>query len=93
MSIVDALDFVRTTRDDYRLLEGISPEGRARMRQAGEMLARLRRAVGQPIPELIRLIELELRLDIELAANETRGPARVASTQLRAFVDEVRGFH
>lgn len=92
VSIVDAVDFVRTARDDYRLLQDISPEGRSRLRNAGEMLARLRRAVGQPIPELIRLIELELRLDIELAANETRGPARVASTQLRAFVDEVRAF-
>ncbi|GAB3268555.1 ATP-dependent helicase [Microbacterium lacusdiani] len=92
VSIVDALDFVRTARDDYRLLQGITPEGRARLRSAGEMLDRLRRAVGQPIPELIRLIEGELRLDIELAANETRGSARVASTQLRAFVDEVRGF-
>ncbi|WP_345750919.1 ATP-dependent DNA helicase [Microbacterium rhizophilus] len=92
VSIVDAIDFVRTTRDDYRLLEGISAEGRRRMRRAGELLGRLRRAVGQPVPELIRLIELELRLDIELAANETRGPARIASTQLRAFVDEVRAF-
>ncbi|WP_425560783.1 UvrD-helicase domain-containing protein [Microbacterium paludicola] len=92
VSIVDAVDFVRTTRDDYRLLQDITPEGRRRLRLAGEMLTRLRRAVGQPIPELIRLIELELRLDIELAANETRGPARVASTQLRAFVDEVRAF-
>jgi DNA helicase-2/ATP-dependent DNA helicase PcrA len=92
VSIVDAVDFVRTARDDYRLLQGITPEGRRRLRRAGETLERLRRAVGQPIPELIRLIELELRLDIELAANETRGPARVASTQLRAFVDEVRAF-
>ncbi|QTV79811.1 3'-5' exonuclease [Microbacterium sp. NIBRBAC000506063] len=56
------------------------------------MLERLRHAITQPLPELIRLIELELRLDIELAANETRGPARVASTQLRAFADEVRAF-
>jgi DNA helicase-2/ATP-dependent DNA helicase PcrA len=92
VSIVDAVDFVRTARDDYRLLQDITPGGRRRLRLAGEMLTRLRRAVGQPIPELIRLIELELRLDIELAANETRGPARVASTQLRAFVDEVRAF-
>ena len=45
-----------------------------------------------PIPELVRLIELELRLDIELAANETRGPARIASAQLRAFVDELHAF-
>lgn len=92
VSIVDAVDFIRTARDAYRLLEQITPEGRRRLRRAGEMLDRLRRAVGQPIPELIRLIEIELRLDIELAANETRGSARVASTQLRAFVDEVRGF-
>jgi DNA helicase-2/ATP-dependent DNA helicase PcrA len=92
VSIVDAVDVVRSLRDDYRLLEGISAEGRTRLRAAGEMLERLRRASGQPIPELIRLIELELRLDIELAANETRGPARVAATQLRAFVDEVRAF-
>ncbi|HWS51943.1 MAG TPA: ATP-dependent DNA helicase [Microbacterium sp.] len=92
ISIIDAVDVVRAVRDDYRLLEGISPDGRARIRAAGEMLERLRRASSQPIPELIRLIELELRLDIELAANETRGPARVASTQLRAFSDEVRAF-
>ncbi|MGP6175697.1 ATP-dependent helicase [Microbacterium sp. A196] len=92
VSIVDAVDVVRGLRDDYRLLEGISSEGRARIRAAGEMFERLRRASGQPIPELIRLIELELRLDIELAANESRGPARVAATQLRTFADEVRAF-
>ncbi|GAA4490800.1 ATP-dependent DNA helicase [Microbacterium panaciterrae] len=92
VSIIDAVDFVRTGRDDYRLLERISPEGRARLRSAGEMLERLRRAAGQPILELIRLIEVELRLDIELAVNESRGPARVAATQLRAFGDEVRSF-
>ncbi|WOF24458.1 ATP-dependent DNA helicase [Microbacterium betulae] len=92
VSIVDAVDFVRTVPDDYRLLSAISPEGRARLREAGALLDRLRRAAGQPIPDLIRLVEAELRLDIELAANETRGPARVASTQLRAFVDEVRAF-
>jgi len=92
VSIIDAVDVVRGLRDDYRLIEGITAEGRMRIRAAGEMLERLRRASGQPIPELIRLIEVELRLDIELAANETRGPARVAATQLRAFADEVRAF-
>ncbi|MHC9043431.1 UvrD-helicase domain-containing protein [Microbacterium saperdae] len=92
VSIVDAVDVVRAVRDDYRMLEGITPQGRQRIRAAGEMLERLRRASSQPIPELIRLIELELRLDIELAANETRGPARIAATQLRAFSDEVRAF-
>lgn len=92
VSIIDAVDVVRAVRDDYRLIEDITPDGRARIRAAGEMLERLRRASSQPLPELIRLIELELRLDIELAANETRGPARVAATQLRAFADEVRAF-
>ncbi|QMU98719.1 ATP-dependent helicase [Microbacterium esteraromaticum] len=92
VSIVDAVDFLRTAPDGYRLLSAISPEGRRRLRAAGEILERLRRSAGLPIPELIRLIELELRLDIELAANESRGPARIASTQLRAFADEVRAF-
>ncbi|MCI1020195.1 ATP-dependent helicase [Microbacterium sp. C5A9] len=92
VSIIDAVDVVRAVRDDYRLIADITPEGRSRIRAAGEMLERLRRASSQPIPELVRLIELELRLDIELAANETRGPARVAATQLRAFSDEVRAF-
>lgn len=92
VSIIDAVDVVRAVRDEYRMLAGITAEGRARIRSVGEMLERLRRASSQPIPDLIRLIELELRLDIELAANETRGPARVAATQLRAFSDEVRAF-
>ncbi|MEV7620272.1 ATP-dependent DNA helicase [Microbacterium sp. NPDC089321] len=92
VSIVDAVDFLRAAPDDYRLISAISPEGRRRLRSAGEILERLRRSAGLPIPELIRLIELELRLDIELAANESRGPARVAATQLRAFADEVRAF-
>lgn len=92
VSIVDALEFVRRMPDDYRLLADITPDGRARLREAGELFERLRRAVGQPIPDLIRMIELELRLDIELAANETRGPARIASSRLRSFLDEVRSF-
>ncbi|QIG40310.1 ATP-dependent helicase [Microbacterium sp. 4R-513] len=92
VSIIDALEFVRRAADEYRLLADISPEGRARLREAGELFERLRRAVGQPIPDLIRMIELELRLDIELAANESRGPARIASSRLRSFLDEVRSF-
>ncbi len=92
LSIVEALEFVRTTRSDYRLLAALTDEGRGRLREAGEMFARLRHGVGQPIPELLRQIETELRLDVELAANEARGPARLASMQLRAFADEVRSF-
>jgi DNA helicase-2/ATP-dependent DNA helicase PcrA len=91
-SLVDALDFVLRQSDGHGWLADITPEGRARLREAGAVFSGLRRSAGAPIPELIRLIETELRLDIELAANESRGPARIASAQLRAFVDEIRGF-
>ncbi|WP_251450299.1 ATP-dependent DNA helicase [Microbacterium sp. Marseille-Q6648] len=92
VSIVDAVDVVRALPADYALLGGFTREGVRRIKEAGGVFERLRGLVGQPIPDLIRQIELELGLDVELAANETRGPARLASAQLRSFVDEVRGF-
>ncbi|WP_125131711.1 ATP-dependent DNA helicase [Microbacterium sp. 10M-3C3] len=91
-SLVDALDFVARQPDGHTWLAGFTPAARERLREAGAVFAGLRRAAGAPIPELIRLIEAELRLDVELAANEARGPARIASAQLRAFVDEISGF-
>lgn len=91
-SIVDAVDVVRVLPHDFGLLSGFSSEGVRRLKEAGAVLERLRAASAQPIPDLIRAIELELGLDVELAANETRGPARLASAQLRSFVDEVRTF-
>ncbi len=91
-SLVAALDFVARQKPDHGWLAGFTPAARERLRDAGAVFAGLRRAAGLPIPELVRLIENELRLDIELAANESRGPARTASDQLRAFVDELHGF-
>jgi len=91
-SLIDALDFVGRQADDHGWLTGFTPLGRTRLREASAVFAGLRRAAGLPVPELVRLIEVELRLDIELAANEARGPARVAGDQLRAFVDELQGF-
>ncbi|MDE0545688.1 ATP-dependent DNA helicase [Microbacterium sp. C7(2022)] len=91
-SLVDALDFIARHPADHGWLAGFTVDARARLREAGEVLSGLRRAAGVPIPELVRLIESELRLDIELASNAARGPARVASAQLRAFVDELQGF-
>lgn len=91
-SLVDALDFVARTTPTHTWLAGFSPAALERLREAGAVFAGLRQSVGMPIPELVRLIEVELRLDIELAANEARGPARIASAQLRAFVDELGGF-
>jgi len=91
-SLIDALDFVLRHPADHGWLAGFTPAARERLREAGAVFAGLRRAARLPIPELVRLIELELRLDVELAANEARGPARIASEQLRAFVDELHGF-
>ncbi|MEQ6898916.1 ATP-dependent DNA helicase [Microbacterium sp. KR10-403] len=91
-SLIDALDFVLRVPDDHGWLAAFTPAARERLREAAGVFAGLRRAAGAPIAELVRLIELELRLDVELAANETRGPARIASAQLRAFVDEVQSF-
>ncbi|WP_431779403.1 ATP-dependent DNA helicase [Microbacterium aurantiacum] len=92
VSLIDALDFVARQPVTHGWLSDFSEEGRVRLKDAGLTFGGLRRAVGAPIGELVRLIEAELRLDIELAANETRGPARIASAQLRAFVDEVHAF-
>ncbi|WP_224785798.1 ATP-dependent DNA helicase [Microbacterium caowuchunii] len=92
-SLIDALDFFLRHRADHGWLAEFTPAGRERLRDAAAVFAGLRQAAGTlPIPELIRAIEIELRLDIELAANETRGPARTASAQVRAFVDEVGAF-
>ncbi len=91
-SLVDALDFVLRHKPDHGWLAGFTDAARERLREAAAVFAGLRQAVGMPLPELVRLIELELRLDIELAANDTRGPARIASAQLRAFVDELHAF-
>ncbi|HYP73648.1 MAG TPA: ATP-dependent helicase, partial [Microbacterium sp.] len=91
-SLIDALDLVGRQRDDHRWLASFTAAARERLREASAVFQGLRRASGLPIPELVRLIEGELRLDIELAANESRGPARVASDQVRAFLDELQGF-
>lgn len=91
-SLIDALDFVLRHPPDHGWLAAFTPAARERLREAASVFAGLRRAAGMPIPDLVRLIELELRLDVELAANESRGPARIASSQLRAFIDELHAF-
>ncbi|WP_434810322.1 ATP-dependent DNA helicase [Microbacterium sp. bgisy189] len=91
-SLVDALDFFLRHPADHGWLDGFTAAARTRLREAAGVFAALRQSAGIPIPELVRLVERELRLDIELAANESRGPARTATDQLRAFVDELHGF-
>ncbi|MET1016608.1 MAG: ATP-dependent DNA helicase [Leifsonia flava] len=88
-SIVDALDFVSTAPAEHRQLAGFSDLGLYRLRGAGARLAFLRSRVGLALPDFVRLVEQELRLDIEVSANERneRGMAN-----LYAFHDEVAAF-
>ena len=88
-SIVDALDFVSEAPEGHSQLEGFSPIGLRRLRAAGEQLTFLRSRTGLALPDLVRLVEQELLLDIEVAAHDrsVHGPAN-----LYAFHDELDSF-
>jgi DNA helicase-2/ATP-dependent DNA helicase PcrA len=88
-SIVDALDFLATAPAGHVALENFTEVGLERLRDAGATLARLRARVRLDLPDLVALVIQELRLDIEVAANEHRvlGPAN-----LDAFADAVSGY-
>jgi DNA helicase-2/ATP-dependent DNA helicase PcrA len=88
-SIVDALDFLSTAPAGHVALENFTEVGLERLRDAGATLARLRARVRLDLPDLVALVIQELRLDIEVAANEHRvlGPAN-----LDAFADALSGY-
>lgn len=88
-SIVDALDFVAGAPDGHAVLAGFSEEGLARLREAGELFARLRSRVGLDLPDFVALVVQELGLDLEVAANEHRVLGRA---NLDAFDDALAGY-
>ncbi|MHB1235787.1 MAG: 3'-5' exonuclease, partial [Microbacteriaceae bacterium] len=88
-SIVDALDFLVDAPETHSRLERFSPIGLERLKAAGRQLAYFRSRAGLDLPDLVRLIEQELLLDIELAANESN---RSGFSNLYAFHDELDGF-
>jgi DNA helicase-2/ATP-dependent DNA helicase PcrA len=88
-SIVDALDFLVTAPDGHVALENFSEAGLQRLRDAGALLGRLRARVRLDLPDLVALVIQELRLDIEVAANEHRV---LGSANLDAFADAVTGY-
>lgn len=88
-SIVDALDFVAGAKPGHRRLAGFSTVGLERLRRAGRQLAFLRSRGGLGLLDLVRLVEQEFLLDIEVAAN-ARNTQSFAN--LDAFHDEVAGF-
>lgn len=88
-SIVDALDFLGTARDGHSALAAFSPDGLLRLKDASATFARLRARSRLDLPDLVALVVQELRLDLEVAANEYRvlGPAN-----LDAFADALSGY-
>ncbi|XAO70415.1 ATP-dependent DNA helicase [Diaminobutyricibacter sp. McL0608] len=88
-SLVDALDFVVEAPDSHSQLTGFSPEGLTRMREAGRQLAYLRSRAGLDLLDLVTLVQQELMLDIEVAANET---AQLGQASLDAFAEQVASY-
>lgn len=87
-SIVEALDFIARA-DRPALFDGFSETGLMRLKQAGAMFAALRARSGGDLPDFIRLVVTTLRLDIEVAANETRGGSLAG---LQAFDEALAGY-
>lgn len=88
-SLVDALDFVVEAPDGHGRLDGFSAAGLARMRDAGRRLDHLRSRVGLDLLDLVTLVQQELLLDIEIAANET---AQLGQASLDAFAEQVASY-
>lgn len=88
-SIVDALDFIATAKPTHVALERFSDPGRERLADAGRFFARLRSRSGLDLPDFVTLVEHELQLDIEIAANDHRV---LGSANLEAFHDALSGY-
>ena len=94
-TLLDAVDEISAMqRLDHVALADISEAGRERIREAGQVLRRLRLGVGRDIPALLRSVEYELRIDIELEANERNGFQGSARSRanLDAFTELVESF-
>lgn len=88
-SLVDALDFVTEAPDEHSQLRGFSGAGLQRLRAAGRQLDRLRSRVGLDLLDLVTLVQQELLLDIEVAANEN---AHLGPASLDAFTEQVASY-
>ena len=88
-SIVDALDFLANAREGHTALAHFSELGLARLRDAGQVVARLRARAALSLPDLVSLVEQELRLDIEVVANEDRP---LGGAPMEALFDAIEGY-
>ncbi|HTL40705.1 MAG TPA: ATP-dependent DNA helicase [Pseudolysinimonas sp.] len=88
-SIVDALDFVAHAPEGHSALRRFSDDGLPRLREAGQVIARLRARTGLALPDLVTLVEQELQLDIEVVANEYRP---LGGAPMEALFDAIDGY-
>jgi DNA helicase-2/ATP-dependent DNA helicase PcrA len=88
-SIVDALDFLAHTPETHKVREWFSADGLVRLVDAGLVIEQLRGRIALPLPDLVAVVEHELRLDIEVVANETRTPGGAG---VAALLDAVDGY-
>lgn len=89
-SLVDALDFLTERKDrNHAALAMMSDEGFARMREAGQLFAGLRRRAGLDLRELVTVVVQALNLDIEGEANDTSASVEPV---LSAFMTAVSTF-
>jgi DNA helicase-2/ATP-dependent DNA helicase PcrA len=88
-SLVDALDFIVDAPAGHGALREFSETGLERMRLAGRQIGSLRSRVGLDLLDLVNLVQQELLLDIEVAANET---ARIGQASLDAFAEQIAAY-
>ncbi len=88
-SLVDALDFMATAKPTHTALERFSALGRERLSEAARFFARLRSRAALDLPDLVTLVEQEMHLDIEVAANDHRA---VGTANMDAFYDALSGY-
>lgn len=70
VSLVDALDLLLDEKNPEKI--GFSDAGLPRLLDAAQTLRNFRRRTGMPLVEFVRVVEQELWLDIEVAANPRR---------------------
>ena len=87
LSLIDTLDLLR---DEYHAENcGVSEQALPRLKNAAELFANLRTQTGLPLVELVRLVERELWLDVEVVANPRR---KNPMAHLNAFANLVAGY-
>ena len=88
-SIVDALDFLSTARPGHTAIDAFTETGLERLRDAGRTFARLRSRAGLDLPDFVAFVLQELRLDIEVLANDYRA---IGTATIDAFFDALSGY-